>query len=224
MSPRQLASLKSALFLVALLPLLQLLVAAGNDELGAKPIETIARHTGSWTFNFLLITLGVTPLRKIANWPWLIRLRRMFGLFTFFYACLHAATFFGLDHGFAADAIARDAAERPFVIVGFTAFVLLIPLALTSSNAAIRRLGGRRWQQLHYTVYPIGILAAIHYGWQVEAAALPGALAYALILAALLGWRARERIRRFGPYPGGQKPAAPPKASVVKFMPRPRRK
>lgn len=224
MSPRQLAALKGALFLLALLPLLQLLIAAGNHELGAKPIETIARHTGSWTFNFLLITLAVTPLRKVAHWPWLIRLRRMFGLFTFFYAGLHAASFLWLDHDFDPVAIAQDVVERPFVVVGFAAFVLLIPLALTSSNAAVRRLGGKRWQQLHYTIYPIGILAAIHYGWQVDAAARPVALAYALILAALLGWRARERMRRFGPFPREQDPAAPPKAKVVKFMPRPRHK
>lgn len=224
MSPRQLATLKSALFLAALLPLLHLLVAAGNHELGAKPIETIARHTGRWTFNFLLLTLCLTPLRKIANWPWLIRLRRMFGLFTFFYAGLHAATYFGLKHAFDPSAIARDVLKHPFVTAGFAAFVLLIPLALTSSNAAVRRLGGRRWQTLHYTIYPIAILAAIHYCWQVEFAALPRALTYALIVAVLLGWRARERMRRFGPFAGGPDAAAPPKPTVIKFMGRPPRK
>lgn len=227
MTPRQLSALKIAIFLLALLPLAQLLVGVITDSLGANPIETITRKTGTWTFNFLLITLTVTPLRKLANWPWLIRLRRMLGLFTFFYACLHFTTYIWLDQFFDPAAIAKDIVKRPFVTVGFAAFVLLIPLAATSTNAAIKRMGGKQWQQLHYTIYAIGILASIHYFWLVKPVALPYPLSYALILALLLGWRARERIRRFGPYPTPQSPAKPgpelAETAVIKFMPRPPR-
>lgn len=223
MSTRQLAILKVVTFLAALIPLALLAVGVVNDSLGANPIETITRQTGTWTFNFLLITLTVTPLRKIAGWPWLIRLRRMLGLFTFFYACLHFTTYIWLDQFFDPAAIAKDIVKRPFITVGFAAFLLLIPLALTSSNAAVRRLGGKRWQQLHYTVYAIGILASIHYFWLVKPVALPYPLTYALILALLLGWRARERMRRFGPFPGVPRDPKlkPPQTAVVRFMPRP---
>lgn len=219
MTARQLTAIKTAIFVAALMPLLQLALGAINDSLGANPIETISRRTGTWTFNFLLITLTVTPLRKIAAWPWLIRTRRMLGLFTFFYAGLHFTTYVWLDQSFDPAAIAKDLVKRPFIAVGFAAFVLLIPLALSSSQAAIRRLGGKRWQQLHYTIYAIGILGAIHYFWLTEPADLPYPLTYALILALLLGWRARERIRRFGPYPGPG--VTPPAAAPIRFMPRP---
>lgn len=227
MTPRQLSALKVAVFLLALVPLGQLIFGLINDSLGANPIETITRKTGTWTFNFLLITLTVTPLRKIANWHWLIRLRRMLGLFAFFYACLHFTTYLWLDQFFDVAAIAKDIVKRPFITVGFAAFVLLIPLAVTSTNAAIKRMGGKRWQQLHYTIYAIGILAAVHYFWLVKPVALPYPLAYAVILATLLGWRARERIRRFGPFPVNPKsantPPELPKTAIIKFMPRPPR-
>jgi methionine sulfoxide reductase heme-binding subunit len=225
MSNRALFALKAGLFLLALIPLLLLVLSAINHDLGSEPVATISRATGSWTFNFLLLTLTITPLRKLTGWAWLIRLRRMLGLFAFFYACLHLSSFVGLAHAFDPAEIARDIAKRPFVVVGFVAFLLLVPLALTSNNAAIRRMGGKRWQQLHYAIYPIGILAAIHYFWLSKAEALAYPVAYALVLGGLLVWRARERIRRFGPFPGKQprEQITLPKSATIKFMPRPPR-
>ena len=223
MTPRQLTALKLFIFFASLIPLARLVVGVINDSLGANPIETITHQTGTWTFNFLLFTLTVTPLRKIADWPWLIRTRRMLGLFTFFYAGLHFTTYIWLDQFFDPAAIAKDILKRPFITVGFAAFVLLIPLALTSTNGAIKRMGGRRWQQLHHTVYAIGILAAIHYFWLVKPVALPYPLSYALILLLLLGWRARERIRRFGPFPDRESNPKinAPTTAIIRFMPRP---
>ena len=166
------ARLKLALFLLALLPLGRLLWAAWTGDFGPNPVEFVQRWTGTWTFNFLLLTLCITPLRVWTQWHWLLRLRRMLGLFTFFYATLHFLSFIGFDHSFDVDAIARDIFKRPFVTVGFAAFVLLIPLAATSNQWAIRKLGGRRWQDLHRNVYLIGILAAVHYFWLAKATAL----------------------------------------------------
>jgi sulfoxide reductase heme-binding subunit YedZ len=195
------ARLKLALFLLALLPLGRLLWAAWTGDFGPNPVEFVQRWTGTWTFNFLLLTLCVTPLRVWTQWHWLLRLRRMLGLFTFFYATLHFLSFIGFDHSFDVDAIARDIVKRPFVTVGFAAFVLLIPLAATSNQWAIRKLGGRRWQELHRNVYLIGILGAVHYFWLVKATALLWPLAYSVALAFLLGWRVRERRRRAIPVP-----------------------
>ena len=195
------AGLKAAVFLMALLPLGRLLWAAWTGDFGPNPVEFVQRWTGSWTFNFLLLTLCITPLRMWTQWHWLLRLRHMLGLFTFFYATLHFLSFIGFDHSFDVDAIARDIFKRPFVTVGFAAFVLLIPLAATSNQWAIRKLGGRRWQELHRNVYLIGILAAVHYFWLVKATALLWPLAYAVALALLLGWRARERRRKAIPVP-----------------------
>ena len=200
-SPAPLARIKLAVFLLALLPLGRLLWAAWTGDFGPNPVEFVQRWTGSWTFNFLLLTLCITPLRVWTQWHWLLRLRRMLGLFTFFYATLHFLSFIGFDHSFAVDAIARDIFKRPFVTVGFAAFVLLIPLAVTSNQWAIRNLGGRRWQELHRSVYLIGILAAVHYFWLVKATALLWPLAYAVALAFLLGWRVRERRRKAIPVP-----------------------
>lgn len=199
--PKQLSRLKAALFVLCLAPFGRLLYAAFTGDLGPNPVEFVQRFTGTWTFNFLLLTLTVTPLRALTKAHWLARMRRMLGLFTFFYACLHFATFIGFDHAFDVDAIARDVVKRPFVTVGFAAFVLLIPLAATSNAFAIRRLGGKRWQELHRTVYLIGILAACHYFWLVKITAIFYPIAYTAILALLLGWRVRERMRRYGPYP-----------------------
>jgi sulfoxide reductase heme-binding subunit YedZ len=195
------ARLKLALFLLALLPLGRLLWAAWTGDFGPNPVEFVQRWTGTWTFNFLLLTLCITPLRVWTQWHWLLRLRRMLGLFTFFYATLHFLSFIGFDHSFDVDAIARDIFKRPFVTVGFAAFVLLIPLAATSNQWAIRKLGGRRWQELHRNVYLIGILAAVHYFWLVKATALLWPLAYSVALAFLLGWRVRERRRKAIPVP-----------------------
>ena len=200
-TPPPLARVKVALFLLALLPLGRLLWAACTNDFGPNPVEFVQRWTGTWTFNFLLLTLCITPLRVWTQWHWLLRLRRMLGLFTFFYAALHFLSFIGFDHSFAVDAIARDILKRPFVTVGFAAFVLLIPLAATSNQWAIRRLGGRRWQELHRSVYLIGILACVHYFWLVKATALLWPLAYSVALALLLGWRVRERRRKAVPVP-----------------------
>lgn len=205
-APRTLAALKTALFAACLIPAARLLLGALNDGLGPNPLEHITRNTGTWTFNFLLITLTVTPARQLLGWPWLLRLRRMLGLFCFFYACLHFLTFVWFDHFFDWTAIGRDVLKRPFVTVGFAAFVLLWPLALTSNQAAIRRLGGRRWQRLHRSVYAIGILGCIHYFWLVKPIALLDPLLYASLLAVLLGYRARARMRAFSAA-GADRPA-----------------
>ncbi len=197
--PRKVSVLKGILFVGCLIPLSLYLQAFFQDDLGANPIEAITHASGLWTLRFLLITLTITPLRKLTGFHWLIRLRRMFGLFTFFYACLHATTYFWLDQFFDWHSIAKDIIKRPFITIGFTAFVLLIPLAATSTNAMIKRLGGRRWQALHRSVYAIGILAVLHYGWLVKRD-ITAPLGYGLILLVLLGarawWRERERRRQ----------------------------
>lgn len=202
------ALLKPPLFLACLLPLAYYAWGAQADTLGANPIEAVTRGLGDWALNFLLITLAVTPLRRYSGWAWLGRLRRMLGLFVFFYAALHLTTYLWLDQFFDWPAIARDILKRPFITVGMAAFALLIPLAATSSNFAIRRLGGRRWQALHRTVYAIGILAVLHYSWLVKADQSQPLL-YGGILAILLGlrawWREVERRQQLaGKYQSGQ--------------------
>lgn len=198
-TPAQLAALKAALFLACLLPLLHLAWGAAHDELGANPIEYVTRALGDWTLNFLLITLTISPLRRYTGWHWLIRLRRMLGLYAFFYAVLHLTTYLWLDQFFDWQAIAKDIVKRPFITIGMSAFVLLVPLALTSSNGMIRRLGGRRWQQLHRAIYVIAIFGVVHYWWLVKRDTTQP-LIYALLLAVLLGlrawWREQERRRQ----------------------------
>ena len=186
---------KPLLFVAALIPLALLLHTAVNDQLGANPIETINRYTGDWTLRFLLITLAVTPLRKITGWQTLIRLRRMLGLFTFFYVCLHFLSWIWLDQYFDLDAMFKDVVKRPFITLGFTCFVLLIPLAVTSTNAMVRRLGGRNWQRLHRLVYFIGIGGVVHFLWLVKSD-ITQPLIYGVILAALLGFRLWDRRRQ----------------------------
>ncbi len=190
--------------MICLLPLGRLLWAAYSNNLGPEPVEFVQRWTGIWTFNLLLLTLSISPLRAITERHWLIRLRRLFGLFTFFYAGLHFLSFIGFDHGFSIDAIARDIFKRPFVTAGFAAFLLLIPLAATSNQWAIRWLGGRKWQQLHRSIYLIGILAAIHYLWLSKFEALLWPFAYSAALALLLTWRVQERRRKAIPVPEQQ--------------------
>jgi sulfoxide reductase heme-binding subunit YedZ len=189
--------LKSLVFILSLLPLAYYGWSAWHDTLGANPIEAVTRGMGTWTLNFLLITLAVTPLRKLTGWHAALRLRRMLGLFSFFYAVLHLTSYLWFDQFFDWSEIAQDILKRPFITVGMAAFVLLVPLAATSSNFAIRRLGGRRWQALHRTVYVIGILAVLHYSWLVKADQSQPLL-YGGILAVLLGLRAwwREVERR----------------------------
>jgi len=182
------AALKPAVFLVALLPLGYYGWGAWHDSLGANPLEAVTRGMGTWTLNFLLVTLAITPVRKLTGWAGAQRLRRMLGLFAFFYASLHLACYLWFDQFFAWGEIGRDIVKRPFITVGMAAFALLVPLAATSSNYAIRKLGGRRWQALHRSVYVIAILAVVHYSWLVKAdQAQP--LLYGGILALLLGLR-----------------------------------
>ena len=190
--------------MICLLPLGRVLWAAYSNNLGPETVEFVQRWTGIWTLNLLLITLSISPLRAITERHWLIRLRRLFGLFTFFYAGLHFLSFIGFDHGFSIDAIARDIFKRPFVTAGFAAFLLLIPLAATSNQWAIRWLGGRKWQQLHRSIYLIGILAAIHYLWLSKFEALLWPFAYSAALALLLTWRVKERRRKAIPVPEQQ--------------------
>lgn len=164
-TPRQLAAIKALFFTASLLPFARLVLFAFTERLGANPIEFITRNTGDWTLYFLCITLALTPLRRLLGWNWLLRLRRMAGLFTFFYAFLHFVTFLWFDHFFDVAEMLKDVLKRPFITVGFAAFVLLIPLALTSTNGMIKRLGGRRWLWLHRTIYIIAPLAILHFWW-----------------------------------------------------------
>jgi sulfoxide reductase heme-binding subunit YedZ len=205
--------LKPPLFLLGLAPLAYYAWGVYADSLGADPIEAVTRGFGTWALNFLMLTLSVTPLRRYAGWTWLVPLRRMLGLFVFFYAVLHLGTYLWLDQLFDWYAIAKDILKRPFITVGMICFVLLVPLAATSNRLAIRQLGGRRWQELHRTVYAIGLLAVLHYFWMVKDD-LAGPAAYAVVLALLLGmrawWRMEERQRQLASVPGmPSRPATP---------------
>jgi sulfoxide reductase heme-binding subunit YedZ len=168
LQPRYVTWIKTAAFFASLIPLARLAWLGVHNRLGANPIEYITHSSGWWTLAFLLITLSVTPLRRLLNQPWLLRLRRMFGLFAFFYACLHFTTYVWLDQFFDWPEIVKDVGKRPFITVGFSAFVLLIPLAATSTNAMVKRLGGRRWQILHRLVYAIAALGVLHFWWLVK--------------------------------------------------------
>src|SRR6202049_4167414 len=179
---------KPVVFLVCLIPLALLGWKAYSGALGANPIEVITHATGDWTLRFLLITLAITPIRKLTGRLWLIRFRRMFGLFAFFYGTLHFLTYIWLDKFFDLHEMLHDVAKRRFITVGFTAFVLLIPLALTSTAGWIRRLGGKRWQALHRLIYVSAIAGVIHYWWLVKADVSKPAQ-YAFVLSLLLGYR-----------------------------------
>jgi sulfoxide reductase heme-binding subunit YedZ len=181
---------KPLVFVLALLPFLWLAWGAVANTLGANPAEALIRGTGDWTLRFLCLTLAVTPLRGITGWNSLARLRRMLGLFTFFYACWHFLSFAWLDMGFDLQAILKDIPKRPFILVGTAAFLLLWPLASTSFNRAIKALGAARWQALHRAVYAIAGLALLHFFWMRAGKNDFGEVAvYAVIVAALLGWR-----------------------------------
>jgi methionine sulfoxide reductase heme-binding subunit len=179
---------KPVIFLLCLLPLAALGWRALHGELTANPIEFITHATGDWTLRFLIITLCVTPFRKILHLPELIRFRRMLGLFAFFYACLHFTTYIWLDKFFDLPEMWKDIAKRKYITVGFTAFLLLIPLAVTSTVGWIRRLGGKRWQLLHRLIYFSATLGVIHYYWLVKSAVIRP-LTYGAIVAVLLLWR-----------------------------------
>ena len=194
-SPAQLSAIKLAVFLLCLVPAVELALGWQREALGANPIETIARASGEWTLRFLLITLCVTPLRRLTSLHWLLRLRRMLGLFAFAYGAAHFMTYLWLDQFFDWPAIAADIVKRPFITVGFSAFVLLIPLAATSTNRMVKRLGARRWQLLHRLVYAIAVLGVVHYWWLVKKD-ITEPVIFAALLTILLGarlvWRARK--------------------------------
>ena len=198
--PRQLLWAKWMLFGLSLLPLLRLIAMGFQDRLSANPIEFITRATGDWTLYFLCLTLAVTPLRRITGLNALIRFRRMLGLFTFFYASLHFLTFIWFDHFFDLAEMVRDILKRPFIAMGFSAFVLLVPLALTSNDLMLRKLG-RRWFVLHRLIYLIAIMALLHFWWMRAgknnfAEPLVIGAVIAVLLALRLIWLRRDTLRR----------------------------
>ena len=191
------AMAKPAWFLVSLLPALWLVWGAATDQLGANPAEALVRATGDWSLRALCIVLAVTPLRTVSGVAALARMRRMAGLFVYFYALLHLLAYAWFDMGFELPDIAKDIAKRPFILVGFSAFVLLTPLALTSFNRAIKAIGAKRWQALHRAVYFVAGLAILHFFWMRAGKNNFAEVAvYAVILSVLLGWRLVRRLRR----------------------------
>lgn len=186
--------LKPALFFLLLLPLALLVQRGFADTLGANPVETITHQTGLWALRLLLLTLALTPLCRVTGINDFVRLRRMTGLYSFLYALLHFATYAVLDHGLDIGAIFADVVKRPYVTLGFSAFLLLIPLAATSHNRIIRLLGGRRWKRLHRLVYLCGLGGVLHYLWLVKADTLSPLLYLALFLGLML-FRLPPRIR-----------------------------
>jgi sulfoxide reductase heme-binding subunit YedZ len=195
-APVELAKvLKAAAFVAALVPLGFLALGATlyPQWLGANPAETITRATGDWTLRFLLLTLAVTPLRKLTGWHVLARFRRMLGLYAFFYGTVHLSSYVGFDHDFAWVDIVRDIAKRPFITVGFLTLLLMLPLAVTSTNALVRRLGARRWTALHRLVYLLTPLGVLHFWWMVKKDITEPAL-YAALLVMLLGYRVIAKL------------------------------
>jgi len=195
-SPKQLSAIKALVFLLALVPFGKLVWLTVSEQL-VEPLQYITRATGDWTLYFLCITLAVTPLRKLSKWNWVLKLRRMLGLYAFFYGLLHFTTFLWFDHFFDVQEMLKDVVKRPFITVGFIAFVLLIPLAVTSTNAMVKRLGGKRWLWLHRLVYVIAPLGVLHYWWMKAAKNdLGQPLLFVLIVAVLLAlrvWWSRSR-------------------------------
>lgn len=185
---RQIQLAKVVVFLLALLPLAWLINDGLEGRLGPNHVESITHRTGDWILNFLMMTLAITPVRRMSGWHWLIRFRRMVGLFAFFYACLHFTTYIWLDQFFTMSEVVKDIAKRPYITVGFAGFVMLIPLAITSNSAMIRKLGARRWQKLHRLVYFIAIFGVLHYLWLVKSD-ISTPLVYGAILAVLLAMR-----------------------------------
>ena len=187
---------KPVVFVLGLLPLAWLVYAAAFDQLGANPAEALVRATGDWTLRALCLVLAVTPLRVISRTPQLARFRRMLGLFVFFYGLLHLLSYAWFDMGFDVADIARDIAKRPFILVGFSALVLLLLLAVTSFNRAIKAMGGKRWQALHRSVYAVAGLALLHFFWMRAGKNDFGEVAvYAVVVGVLMGWRLWNRTR-----------------------------
>src|SRR4029077_17837212 len=186
--PMKLRLTKIAIFLAALIPLERLAWKALHAGLGANPIEFITHSTGDWTLILILTTLSITPLRRITRQYWPVVVRRIIGVFAFFYGCLHFTTYVWLDKFFNVHEMLNDIVKRPFITVGFSAFVLMIPLALTSTAWSIRRLGGKNWQRLHRLIYLTGILGVVHYTWLVKAD-LRKPIEYGIVLSILLLYR-----------------------------------
>jgi methionine sulfoxide reductase heme-binding subunit len=188
---------KPTLFVICLLPFAWLFYSALTMQLGANPQEALIRATGDWTLRFLCIVLAVTPLRTLAGLPSLARFRRMLGLFVYFYVVVHLLSYSWFDMGFDVADIAKDIAKRPFILVGFSGFVLLTPLAATSFNAAIKALGAKRWQQLHKLIYVIAGLGLLHFFWMRAAKNnFAEVFVYAVIVAVLLGWRVAQYLKK----------------------------
>jgi sulfoxide reductase heme-binding subunit YedZ len=188
---------KPLLFIAALVPFAWLMYAAVTDNLGANPAEYLIRSLGDWTLRFLCITLAVTPLRVITGTPALARFRRMLGLFVYFYVVMHLLSYSWFDMGFDVQDIAKDIAKRPFILVGFAAFLLLTPLAATSFNRAVKAMGARRWQALHKLVYLIAGLGILHFFWmRAGKNDFAEVAVYAAILTVLLGWRLLQWTRK----------------------------
>ena len=188
---------KPVLFLLCLLPFVWLFYSAWTNQLGANPAEALIRATGDWTLRFICVVLAVTPLRTLSNTPALARFRRMLGLFVYFYVVIHLLSYSWFDMGFDITDIARDIVKRPFILVGFFAFVLLTPLAATSFNAAIKAMGAKRWQTLHKLVYVIAGLGLLHFFWMRSGKNnFAEVFVYAAIIAVLLGWRVQQFLKK----------------------------
>jgi sulfoxide reductase heme-binding subunit YedZ len=187
--------IKALIWAACLMPLARLGYKALTGGLTANPIEFITLSTGTWTLVFILATLSITPLRQVTGWNRLIKLRRLIGLFAFFYGILHFTTYIWLDKFFDLNDMARDVLKRPFITAGFCAFVLMIPLAATSTARAIRKMGGRKWLLLHRLIYVSGIAAVVHFWWKVKADTHQPKI-YAAVLIVLLGWRIMDSLIR----------------------------
>jgi sulfoxide reductase heme-binding subunit YedZ len=198
-TPRQVSATKAVIFALGLVPVAKMAYLTVTQQL-VEPLEHITRGTGDWVLYFLCMTLAVTPLRKFTGWNWLIKLRREIGLFAFFYAFLHFMTFLWFDHFFDVEEMWKDVLKRPFITVGFSAFVLLIPLAVTSTNGMIKRLGGKRWQWLHRLIYLIAPLGILHFWWMKAAKHnFEQPIIFGVIVAVLLGLRIYWKLAKPAP-------------------------
>jgi methionine sulfoxide reductase heme-binding subunit len=205
--------LKVTVFLACLGPVVVLTWKGFHEQLGANPVDVITRSTGKWTLTFLLLTLSVTPLRKLTGSPWLVRFRRMLGLFAFFYGTLHLTTYVWLDKFFDVQAMLHDIVKRRFITAGMTGWTLMLPLALTSTAGWIRRLGGKHWQNLHRLIYFSAAAGVVHFIWQVKAD-LRRPLTYGAVLGTLLAYRAGNWAIDRARVVGRKSAAAPPRTKA----------
>jgi sulfoxide reductase heme-binding subunit YedZ len=191
-------SVRVAVFVLALVPLARIVAQVLGGGLGGNPIEEMLHRTGWWTLAFIMLTLAVTPVRRLTGIGWLVKLRRMLGLYAFFYATVHFAVYVGIDQFFAWEYILEDIGERPYITVGFTALLILVPLAATSTKRMIKRLGGRRWNRLHRLVYVAAALGVLHFLWLVKAD-IREPVIFGAVLATLLGYRlVAGRLKKLG--------------------------